>query len=155
MGTLVCLICTPFALGSGALGHWVYISGKPLVPMLQLLNVYRLQVYTGKNIDASNPNIGLSSRVCMELISGLPEGLKLFTDNYYTSPELYQALYKKGYNCCGTVRTHRKEFPEDLIITKNMKVSRGYIDYRTNGPLLAVAWFDRRNVQHNALSRTR
>ena len=27
-----------------------------------------------------------------------------------------------------------------------MKVSRGYIDYRSNGPLLAVAWFDRRNV---------
>ena len=27
-----------------------------------------------------------------------------------------------------------------------MKVSRGYIDYRSNGPLLAVAWYDRRNV---------
>ena len=27
-----------------------------------------------------------------------------------------------------------------------MKVSSGYIDYRYNGPLLAVAWYDRRNV---------
>ena len=27
-----------------------------------------------------------------------------------------------------------------------MKVSRGYIDYQSNGPLLAVAWYDRRNV---------
>ena len=36
---VVCLICTPSALGPAALGPRVYISGKPLMPMLQLLNV--------------------------------------------------------------------------------------------------------------------
>ena len=33
-------IYTPSALGPVALMLWVYISGKPLVPMLQLYNIY-------------------------------------------------------------------------------------------------------------------
>ena len=69
-------------------------------------DVYRLQVYTVKNLESGSADAGLSSRACIELISGLPEGFKLFTDNYYTSPHLYKALYGKGYNCCGTVHTH-------------------------------------------------
>ena len=53
------------------------------------------------------------------------------------------AIYNKGYNCCGTVRKGHKEFPEDKIITK---VSRGYMEYRSNGQLIVVAWFDRHSV---------
>ena len=34
-----CLICTPSSLGPVALRIWVYISGRTLVPVLQLLNV--------------------------------------------------------------------------------------------------------------------
>ena len=78
--------------------------------------VYRLQVYTGKNLESGSANVGLSSRAYIELMSGLPEGYKLFTGNYCTNPHLYKALYKKGYNCCGTVRTHRKDFPSDLLM---------------------------------------
>ena len=82
------------------------------------------------------------------------DGLHLFTDNYYTSPQLAQALYKKGINTCGTVRTNRKGFPKDLVKSKREK-QRGYHDYRSNGPLLAVVWFDRKFVHfistmHNA-----
>ena len=138
----------------GRLGFKQYMKDKPTKWGIKVFTlsdatnayVYRLQVYTGKNLESGSVNVGLSSRVCIELMSGLPEGLKLFTDNYYTSPRLYKALYEKGYNWCGTVRTHTKDFPSDLVITKNMKVSREYIDYRSNGPLLAVAWYDRRNV---------
>ena len=138
----------------GRLGFKQYMKDKPTKWGIKAFTlsdatngyVYRLQVYTGKNLESGSADVGLSSRVCIELMSGLPKGFKLFTNNYYTSPRLYKALYEKGYNCCGTIRTHRKDFPSDLVITKNMKVSRGYIDYRSNGPLLAVAWYDRRNV---------
>ena len=34
---VICLICMPSALGPAAFGFWVYISGKSLLPMLQLL----------------------------------------------------------------------------------------------------------------------
>ena len=36
---MICLICMPSAHGPAALGLWVFISGKSLVPMLQLLHV--------------------------------------------------------------------------------------------------------------------
>ena len=99
----------------------------------------------GKNIESTS-DVGLCSRVCLDLMTGLPNGFILFTDNYYTSPRLYSALYNMGYNCCGTVRTARKDFPKDLIITKHTRVNRRCIDYRSNGPVLAVAWHDRRNI---------
>ena len=37
-----CLICTPSSLGPAALVIRVYISGRTLLPMLQLLNVNML-----------------------------------------------------------------------------------------------------------------
>ena len=45
----------------------------------------------------SDVTTGLCSRVVLDLVEGLEQdGLHLFTDNYYTSPQLAQALYKKG-----------------------------------------------------------
>ena len=64
--------------------------------------VYRIQIYSGKNLD-SDVDTGLCFRVLLELMSDL-DGHHLYTDNYYTSPEVFLALYDKGINCCGTVR---------------------------------------------------
>ena len=38
--------------------------------------VYRFQIYTGKNVDDS-VDVGLCSRMCLELMSGLEPGFKL------------------------------------------------------------------------------
>ena len=43
---VVCLICTPEARGPAALGLRVYISGRPLVPVLQLLHIHFVIVIT-------------------------------------------------------------------------------------------------------------
>ena len=65
----------------------------------------RLQVYTGKNLDSCGSDVGLCTRVVLELMSVLENYHKeLFTDNYYTSPTLYMILYNSGVNACGTVR---------------------------------------------------
>ena len=101
--------------------------------------IYRLQIYTGKDME-SETNTGLCSRVVRDLMSGLEtDGFHLFTDNYYASPQLSLTLCKKGVNTCGTTRTNRKGFPKDLIKPKREK-QRGYHDYRSNGPLIAVVW---------------
>ena len=97
----------------GRLGFKQYMKDKPTKWGIKVFTlsdatngyVYRLQIYTGKNMDNTS-DIGLYSRVCLDLMSGLPCGFKLFTDNYYTSPRLYSALYNLGYNCCGTARTN-------------------------------------------------
>ena len=67
--------------------------------------VYRLQVNTGKNLEGSVSDVGLCTRVVLELMSGLENyHNELFTDNYYTSPTLYMTLYNRGVNACATVR---------------------------------------------------
>ena len=104
--------------------------------------IYRIQIYSGNNFD-SEVDAGLCSRVLLALMSGLDEH-HLYTDNYYTSPEVYLALYNNGINCCGTVRVGRRGFPKELVKTK--KENRGFYDYRSNGPLLVAAWYDRRFV---------
>ena len=47
--------------------------------------------YTGKNLE-STIDAGLSSRVLLELMTNL-DGHQLYTDNYYTGPEVYLTLY--------------------------------------------------------------
>ena len=62
--------------------------------------------------------MGLCTRVVLELMSGLENyHNELYTDNYYTSPTLYMALYNRGVNVniCGTVRASRQAFPKDLV----------------------------------------
>ena len=57
--------------------------------------LYRLQVYNGKNLESGSGDVGRSSRVRIELMSGLLEGFKLFTYNYYTSPACTKLCMKK------------------------------------------------------------
>ena len=78
--------------------------------------IYKMQVYTGKNLGDDSVDVGLCSRVVLELMSGLEDdGHCVFTDNYYTSPQLALTLYNKGINCCGTVRTNRSGYHKDLV----------------------------------------
>ena len=108
--------------------------------------VYRSQIYTGKNAE-TNASAGLCTRVVLDLMSGLENyGMSLYTDNYYTSPELYLALYRRGINACGTVRVNRKYFPKDLVHKSTRNVQRGFYDYCSNGPVLAAVWFDKRFI---------
>jgi len=106
--------------------------------------VSRIQVYTGKNSSLSRDEVGLSSRVVLELLDGL-EGRhpKVYMDNFYSSPALFLTLYRKGVNACGTVRPNRKYFPQELNVNKR-DVDTGYYDYRSSGPLLASVWMDKR-----------
>ena len=111
--------------------------------------IYRFQIYTGKGCESADATVGLCSCSVIDLMQGLePNHHKLITDNYYTSPELYLYLYSRGVNACGTVCTNRQGFPKAIVVPPKQvkKLDRGYYDYRSNGPLLAVAWKDRQMV---------
>ena len=138
----------------GRLSFKQYIKNKPTkwgiktFVLSDATNGYvcRLQIYTGKNVE-TNTCAGLCTRVVLELMSGLEDyGLDLYTDNYYTGPELYLTLYKKGINACGTVRVNRNGFPKELVHKSKRNVQRGFYDYRSNGPVLAAVWFDKRFI---------
>ena len=92
--------------------------------------------------------------------------IKLFVDNYYTSPILFMKLYSKGVNACGTAQSKRLHFPTRLCVQKGpkkhmkvgpkqpnthrklkpKKLERGYISHRASGPLLACVWVDKRVI---------
>ena len=73
---------------------------------------------------------------------------KLYVDNYYTSPSLFLNLYFKGTNACGTARTNRKFYPAELAYkaSEGTKRQRGFYDYRSNGPLMACVWKDKKII---------
>ena len=82
----------------------------------------------------------------LDLVLGLEfSGLHLYTDNYYTSPLLYNHLYNRGINACGTARSNRKHFPKELVSPSTVS-NRGMYKYLSNGPLLACVWVDKRSI---------
>ena len=103
-------------------------------------------IYTGKNLENSSTSVGLCSQVVLDLMAGFDkQGHELYIDNYYTSPQLFLSLHNKGINACGTARSNRRYFPQDLVY-KRKQHERGFYDYRSNGSLLAVVWMDKRYI---------
>lgn len=138
----------------GRLAFKQYMKDKPtkwgikVFTLCEATNGYvkRLQVYTGKKLDDGTASVGLCSQVVLDLMAGFEQkGHELYTDNYYTSPQLFQCLYDKGINACGTARPNRKHFPKELV-QKKKRHERGFYDYRSNGPLLAIRWMDKRYI---------
>ena len=109
--------------------------------------VKRLQLYTGKGLASGNKDIGLCTRVVLELMDDLKDsGLHLYTDNYYTSPVLYHHLYRCGINACGTCRSSRAYFPQRMLRPDSTVENRSQMNYRSNGPVLAVSWVDKKCI---------
>ncbi|XP_060859580.1 uncharacterized protein LOC132936818 [Metopolophium dirhodum] len=86
--------------------------------------------------------LGKSGVIVKDLMkSYLNKGYSLFTDNFYTSPQLSMYLHKRKTNTCGTVRKNRKLMP-----TIEGKLKLGEQEARCTDKLLAIHWKDRRDV---------
>ena len=66
-------------------------------------------------------------------------GHKLYMDNFFSSPELFDDLAKKHIYCCGSVRPNRRGMPQDLA-PKTTKLKRGDIRARTRADMMAILW---------------
>lgn len=112
---------------------------------------HNFDIYVGKYNTRSNNFFGLSGHVVIALTKHLQhEARTVYTDNFYTSPILVHYLESKGIYTCGTVRSNRKGFPADLIISKGdeRKLARGRMDWRQCGPIIAHCWKDNRIVYY-------
>jgi hypothetical protein len=112
---------------------------------------WRLQVYTGAAADGV-PETNQATRVVLDLMYSLKgKGFHLYTDNLYTSPILASILWQNQIYCCGTIRVYpqpRRYFPRDIVVTKNQgkRLDRGNYVWRSNGPLIAMRWMDKKPV---------
>lgn len=72
-------------------------------------------------------------------------GLHVYTDSYFTSPELAGELLKIGCHLTGTVMTNRIGMPPGLK-AKGKKMKTGDIYSQRNGPTLVLSWKNKRAV---------
>ena len=73
-------------------------------------------------------------------------GHKLYMDNYFSSPDLYDDLATKQIYCCGTVRPNRKGISQDLG-PKRMIFQWGDLQVWTRGDLTAIPWKEKCNIR--------
>ena len=104
-------------------------------------------IYTGKSQQGVQHGLGYSvvTKLCTS-IKG--HWYDIFCDNFFTSYKLTEDLYV-NYKIlfCGTLRQGRREFSRcifDKAVLKPLK--RGDIVWRMKGPVLAVAWIDKKPV---------
>jgi len=69
-------------------------------------------------------------------------GHKIFMDNFFLSPRLFDDLDRRKINSCGTVQPNRRDMPSDFG-PKQLKVKRGDVRVRTRRGLTALVWKDR------------
>jgi hypothetical protein len=114
--------------------------------------VSAFDIYTGKDFDP-NPDADedeIAQGHTFNIVTGmmnrcdfLNKGYTLYTDNYYSSPILFDHLYANGTNATGTAKLNRKQMPQAL---KNTKLKKGEALFRQRNNLVALKWKDKRDV---------
>jgi hypothetical protein len=72
-------------------------------------------------------------------------GCKLYMDNFFLLPNLFDHLTKQKINCSGTVRLNRKDTPQNLP-SQNKRLKPGDIHSRTRDDLMAIVCRDKHDV---------
>lgn len=131
-----------------------YMKGKPtkwgykifVLADAQTAYTFNFFVYQGKNDSTTAHNLTFSSVWDLLPFETLGRGYNLYVDNYYTSPALFEELYKKNIRCCGTIRTNRAGYPKTEVNNLSKKAERGDMRWIRRGKLLFVKWKDTREV---------
>ncbi|XP_066926570.1 piggyBac transposable element-derived protein 4-like [Clytia hemisphaerica] len=143
-----------------------YIKNKPVKFGLKLWvladsrNGYTIDfnVYAGKNGNQPIHENGLGYHVVTKLMTPFyGQGYHLFTDNFYSSCDLFSDLFDESIYCCGTTTENRKGFPVSMKGGKfwMKKKPRGDMRWSRDKPNLALQWKDNKAVTmlstiHNA-----
>jgi len=107
--------------------------------------IYAFEVYTGADKSVPKSIHGQGYDVVMSLMSPLlGKGYAVYTDNFYSSPQLFQDLLDSKTSASGTVRRNRKHFPENLDVTS--KMNRGDCKFLHCGSLTICRWCDNKDV---------
>ncbi|XP_023217915.1 piggyBac transposable element-derived protein 4-like [Centruroides sculpturatus] len=113
--------------------------------------VYDMMIYTGESTllcdkvkDLDLKGFNKTSRVVLTLMeSRLDKGHRLFLDNYYSSPKLYDTLARYKTDVVGTVRMNRRDLPPDM---KDKVLKPGEVCSWYRGRLMALKWHDKKDV---------
>lgn len=107
-----------------------------------------LEVYVGQQppgpFEVSNSPSAVVQRLC-EPIKG--SGRNVTTDNWFTSMELLEALYKEKLTLLGTIRKNKKELPPEFVNPpKSRPVNSSVFGFRENATLVSFMPKKNKNV---------
>ncbi|CAC5417683.1 unnamed protein product [Mytilus coruscus] len=137
----------------GRLGFRQYLPAKPTKYGIKVWmradseNGYcnEFDIYKGKTGDTQNHELGLTSRVVVNLTRRLENKNHIVNiDNYFTSFDLFKILKGKKIYARGTVRSKRKNFPKALH-AKCVK-NPGEKRVVQRGRITAYAWKDKKVI---------
>ena len=100
------------------------------------------EVYKGAHDPQDRGAEGVTYSLVMRLMNDsnlLNCGHHLGLDNYFSSPKLFQDLFRENTTATGTVRTNRKFLPQQVV---KAKLRNHQVCERRKGPLLCVAYKD-------------
>ena len=108
--------------------------------------VSELNVYVGKQ------GVKTEKHLCEKVVKQLTRSLvnnyyTIYCDNYFTTIQLFNDLYKEGIKACGTIRSNRVGYPDDL--KKHLKKglpNRGDYLQRQCGNMVFSLWQDNKTV---------
>jgi hypothetical protein len=117
--------------------------------------MYDMKVYLGKDRQRTAQHLRATHATMTELTRKVEEyGHKLYMENFFSSPALFDDLAKKQIYPSGTVRANRRDMPHDLA-PKTTKLRMGDICVMTGADLTAIVWRAKRDIYmltniHNA-----
>ena len=120
--------------------------------------LWNFNIYTGQGEDEEFAEYSHTTSAVLSLTDGFEkQGHVVFTDSFYTSPQLAQALEERGIDLVGTGRTNRTGLPRELKDVKNFErhAERGEMRYLCEGPILFQQWYDKRTVSMLSTYHTR
>jgi hypothetical protein len=105
-----------------------------------------MSVYLVKQKQAEIEEIIATHSIVLQLVRRVEGvGHKLYMDNYFSSPPLFDDLEKIKINSCVAVRNDRHGMPQD-IRPKFMTLKKGDTVMRVKGHVSVVHWKDKRDV---------
>jgi hypothetical protein len=105
--------------------------------------VYSFRIYKGKETIRTK---ALGERVVKDIVKELRFSYrKVYFDNFFTTPNLLEYLYKKGIYAAGTIRADRRNMPKDFCSSQK-KMNRGDFEFITSGNLVLHKCMDKKPV---------
>ena len=102
-------------------------------------------IYCGSRTEiVDSANLGITGAVVTTLLKDLMHAhRRLYTDNWYSSPKLFEYLYQQQTYACGTARIDRLK---KAGFTNFKSLKKGEIDVRYKKPLMALKYKDKRDI---------